>query len=358
MMKIMFAIGQLSNGGAERVVSLLANSLSNNNDVCIVMLIKNEIVYDITETVEVKYCEANSNNRLLRIINRLHGLNKYISQWKPDCIVSFTTEINIYSLFSKHRHIPIIISERNDPYNDPPSYLTRRIRDKVYRKANYFVFQTEDAKKYFDSIIVGKAVVIPNPVSDNLLDARYITKKKKIVTVSRLYKQKNIGMLINAFAKIVQTHPEYSLEVYGDGPLKEELEDMCESLKVSDKVHFEGFCKDVHDRISNAELFVLSSDYEGMSNAMLEAIAMGIPTICTDCPIGGARMVIRNYQNGILVPVNDVNVLADEMTGLIENPNLQHSISENGFKLRYEMSTEKIVNKWQDFILQVYMDQG
>lgn len=354
MKKLVFVIGQLSNGGAERVVSVLANSLSNKYIVTIITLIDSRIEYQIDPQIKVIHIESKTNNKICRVINRFAGLRKKISEINPDIIISFTTEINIYSIFSViGKRVPLIISERNDPYNDPPSTFTRKIRNMVYRWASGYVFQTEDAKNYFSKLIKGPQVVIPNPICTNLPDARKCDKSHKIVTVSRLYEQKNIPMLLNAFKEVYKKYPYYQLEIYGEGPLRSELEKLSRDLGIKDNVSFMGFCKDVHEHIKNAEVFVLTSNYEGMSNAMLEALAMGLPTICTDCPIGGARTIIVNHKNGVLIPVNNTDMLVSELIALISDIGKRESLSNFGFNLRDQLSVESITKKWIDVIEQI-----
>lgn len=350
MKKIMFVIGQLSNGGAERVVSVLANFLANDYKVSVITLIDASIEYNIDSRVTITHIETNTRNKIGRVLKRLHGLKRIIIKVKPDVVISLTTEINIYSIIALiGKRIPLIISERNDPYNDPPSKTTRAIRDIVYRWADGYVFQTNDAKDYFYGKISGPCVVIPNPLSNNLPDARNSEKEKKIVTVSRLYEQKNIPLLLNAFYEIHKLFPEYRLEIYGEGPLEEKLRRIAKELSIDSAIDFKGFCRNVHDQIKSAEIFVLPSNFEGMSNAMLEAIAMGLPTICTDCPIGGARMVIENHKNGVLVPVNDKDSLIKEIVELLNNKSERINIANEGTKLKDRLSVETISKEWLDF---------
>lgn len=358
-MKILFTIGQLSNGGAERVVSILASEFSTRHEVEIVTLISPERVYNIPETVKYTFVDSKTSNRVIRIIRRYKGLKKEINTFLPDIIISFTTEINIYSILARnHKKTPLIISERNDPYNDPPSRITRKIRDAVYKWADGYVFQTEDARDYFKDLITGDQIVIPNPVKQDLPNALITSKEKKIVTVSRLYPQKNIELLIDAFSEVKKLHPEYKLEIYGDGPLRNNLEDRVNSLQLSRDITFEGFCNNVHSRIANASIFCLVSDYEGMSNAMLEALAMGLPTICTDCPIGGAKMLIRDHENGILIPVGDKDKLVDSINQLIENTELGCNLGERAIKLKDELAPNVIANKWIGFINEIVRKNG
>lgn len=354
MKKIVFVIGQLSNGGAERVVSVLANSFISDYEVSIVTVIDPSIEYDIDSRVSIIHINTRATNKIVRIFNRYKELKKIILEQSPDIVISLTTEINIYSIMAlKGISIPLIISERNDPYNDPPSKITRLIRDIVYKWADGYVFQTDDAKKYFEGKVCGPWKIIPNPLNGELPDARKVKKEKKIVTVSRLYIQKNIPLLLSAFAEIHKKYPEYRLEIFGEGPLKEKLQELSDELGICSVVDFKGFCRNVYEQIQSAEIFVLTSNFEGMSNAMLEAIAMGIPSICTDCPIGGARMVITNYKNGILIPVNDKTSLVCEIDYLLSDRKIRKQIADNGYELRNQLSIDVIKKQWMDLIYSI-----
>lgn len=352
MEKIMFVIGQLSNGGAERVVSVLANSFADKGfDVSVVTLIKDEVAYELDKKVNYINIHTAFQNKLLRIASRTSGLRKTIKNIAPDVIIAFTTEINLYAIVAnKFSEIPLIISERNDPYRDPPQKIVRKLRDAMYRNADGFVFQTPDAKAYFSRILKDKGTVIPNPISGNLPERYEGERTKRIVTVSRLYPQKNLGLLIRAFANVHKDFSEYRLEIYGDGYLREELCELTRSMGIWEYVDFKGYQTDVYKKIYDTALFVLPSDYEGISNAMLEALGMGIPVVCTDCPIGGARMFISNYENGILVPVNDEAALTEAMRRILLDKELSDRISANATEICNILSPDKIADKWCGYI--------
>ena len=184
----------------------------------------------------------------------------------------------------------IIVSERNDPRNFQGKTITKLVSRYLMSKADGFVFQTNDAcdfyKKYKD-----RSVVIPNPVADVPVILERLPNEQRdkvIVTAGRLVPQKNHEMLIKAFGKIAYRFPEYKLIIYGEGELKEKLQLLSRDLSMGDRVVFPGSVNDLHEKIKNAELFVLSSDFEGMPNALMEAMAMGITCISTDY-CGGPR---------------------------------------------------------------------
>ena len=237
--------------------------------------------------------------------------------------------------------IPVIISERNDPIKDCPSRIKRLLRSISYQLADGFVFQTEDAKRHFNKKIQSKAVVIPNPVKRDLPYAD--TKKAKIVAAARLTEQKNYPMLLKSFKLFLRDYPEYTLHIYGDGKKKAELVAMCGELKIQNRVIFEGNVPDLHERITDAKMFVLSSNYEGISNSLLEAMAMGLPCVSTDCPCGGSRMLIEDGVSGLLTPVGDDVAFCEAMKKIVDSQELAYRLGREAVKARETYSEETIV---------------
>ena len=157
-------------------------------------------------------------------------------------------------------------------------------------------------------------------------------------------------MLIDAFSIFHNTHLDYSLEIYGIGEEEEKLKALAQKKNISDSVHFMGFSADVNEKMRNASMYVCSSDYEGISNSMLEALGMGIPTISTDCPIGGARQVIRDHENGLLVPVRDIKSLSDAMIEIAEDKELASKLSDNAYLIRQALQIDQIAKRWVNYI--------
>lgn len=350
MKKILFVIGSLDNGGAERVVALLSSELSHlGYEVSIITIIKNNISYEINENVKIIPISITGSG-IRRNFSRLKELRNTVKD--NDVIISFLSTVNIATLISSvGLNKKIILSERNDPAKEPGTKAGRLFRNLLYllNKKCEFVFQTEEAAKYFNSEIQKRSAIIPNPLSK--LPQPYCgIRKRNIVTIARLGPQKNLSLLIRCFFNIQKIYPDYKLDIYGQGPLKKELERQATELGIKDKVNFHGFVRNVHNEILNAGLYVMSSDYEGISNGMLEAIGLGLPVIATDCPIGGARTVIKNNVNGILVPVNDEKAMTRRMLDVIENPSLSLSMSKNAVKIRESLSLENITQQWYKII--------
>lgn len=176
---------------------------------------------------------------------------------------------------------------------------------------------------------------------------RYLgVRRHEIVNFCRLSPQKNIPLLIDAFEILLQDHPDYTLRVYGEGPEKDNLKAYIKEKHLEDKAFIEEFASDIHVRIKDAAIFVSTSDFEGLSNSMLEAMAIGLPTVCTDCDGGGARMMIEDHMNGLLVPKGDNQAVYHAMKEIVEDDTLSDRLSENAEKIKIKLSVDNIVKEW------------
>ena len=349
-MRMLFVTSSLGGGGAERVMSLLINHYYDmGNDIKVVSLVSDRHEYKINSSIENIFV-AKSSNKFVKLFERYLKLKKIVKEYKPDIIISFIAEINIYTLLCTKKDDNVIISERNNPNLDPNSKLIRFVRDKIYRKAKTIVFQTCDARNYFKYITDERCFIIPNPVIGDLPKWNPDSKEKFIFSAGRLTKQKNFPLLINAFYEFHKKHKDYNLVIAGEGEDKEELEKMIESLDIQKNVRLIGFTKDVHKYMSECQMFIQTSNYEGISNALLESLAIGVPTIATDCPIGGSKMIIKNNENGVLIQVNDIVALISAMNNIEENENFKMKISRNARKTRETYSVEKIIKDWDNVI--------
>lgn len=351
--EILFITLHLTNGGAERVASeLIAEWINKGCRVTIVQLMPDMFINSYPMSSDVSYINLTlGSNRLVKLYRGVKYLVKVMRQNPNATVVSFvkttTYVVGIASLFTKNR---IVVSERNDPYSTPQSRIRRMLRNWTFKRADACVFQTPDARDYFLNKVKKEGTVIANPI-DPALPERYEGKrKKKIVAAGRLVTEKNFPMLIKAFALIHDDYPEYKLSVYGRGPLEHELREMVHALKLDDFVEFPGFSDNIYQDMLKCAVYVSSSDYEGMSNSMLEALAMGIPSVVTDCPIGGARMVIKDGINGLLVPVGDEEAMAGAIRKILANEEFAERIGKEAAKIKYEFPVEVIAEKWLNVI--------
>lgn len=348
MKKIVFVTGVLSDGGAERVISVIADSLANQGyDINILTIFGAKNDYLFNPRVNIVPLESKSKNNVYSTIRKLRLMRREIKKINPDIIISFVAIINIYTIISTlFLSKKLIISERNDPYQNPENKYIRFLRNVLYLFADHIVFQTEDAKRYFSSKIQDKGSIIHNPLSSKLPNWEINNSEKVIITASRLTEQKNLPMLIDAFAMIENEFPNYTLKIFGIGDLREILVDYVKKIGLEKKINFQGFTENIHDEMSKASLFVLSSNYEGISNAMLEALAIGVPVISTDSPIGGAKMFIKDNYNGFLVKTGDTKGLASVMRKVLNDKNLAQSISYEAKKIQKILNKDEIINEW------------
>lgn len=360
-MKILFYIGNLRKGGAERVVATLSNKLVEKNEVIIITTTDEKIEYSLNKSIKLfnlKNFDGNKNPLVKNIIY-LKRLKDYIKDIDPDIILGFLPEPSYRLLLLKpFIKTPVIISDRNDPKVEYASLKSRTIMKTLYKKADGFVFQTEEARSYFSKKIQDKSVVIANPVDDKFFNVNYCGENsKEFINVGRLNEQKNQIFLIESFKEIIKKYPDYKLLIYGDGDMKEELSSYIIKNKLNDNVKLCGNVDNIENVLKDKKGFILSSKYEGMPNALMEAMAVGVPCISTDCPCGGPRELIKNNINGLLVKSNDKNELVSAMYKIIENDKMCKKIAMSAKKNMNNYSCDKIVSKWFEFMKEVYKNE-
>lgn len=353
-MNITLFIGGLSGGGAERVVCNLGNHLSKNHKVTILTMSNESPTYQLLNNIErvSLHREEEKDNFIIKNLKRVKRLRGYLKVSETDVyVVMLPVTIALLLLFRKSIDVPIIVAERNDPskiYHK--SKIHKMVMKKLFSKADNYIFQTEDAQQFYLSKLktLKKGVIIPNAVNEDFLSTDFSGKRsKKIVSVGRFTEQKNFPMLINAFSKIIEEFPEYKLEIYGDGPLRKEMETLIKELNLTDKIHMPGYVENIKNRIEDASLFVLPSNFEGMPNALMEAMAMGIPSIATDCPVGGPRFLIKDGENGFLVPVGDSELLAKKIKLLLSDESISKKISKKAQDITKKLHPNLIYGHWE-----------
>lgn len=348
MKKITFLIGSLGGGGAERVTVALADYFCESGyEVFFIVFSKVNNNYEINSKIKVDYLPENTGKSAIFL--RIKELKRILKNQAPDYVISLGLGYQYLILGNLLNKYKFILSERNAPqffYN----WYEKIYVKYSYKKAYRVVFQTEDAKLYYGKSLEKKSKVIANPITSSIPSPYDGVRDKRIVAVNRLSQQKNIFMLLRAMKRVLDVFPEYILEIYGKGEQQAELEKFSKELKISDNVKFMGQKANVQTYIVNASVFVSSSDYEGMSNSMLEAMAIGLPVVCTDCPIGGARTVIKNNINGILTPVGDDKKFADAIIDLLSNPKKADKLGKNASLLREKLSAEIIAKKWEKLL--------
>ncbi len=346
--KILIFIGSMSRGGAERVISIISNDLAERGwDVSVCMLLSNSVDYRLSDKIKIVDLSGKTSSRLKHIPNWIFGIRKLVKNEKPDVILSFVARINIIvqlaCLGLKER---IIVSERNDPYSDGRSKLVDMLTYWLYPKADAVVFQTKRAEGYFEKRRLKNTYIITNPISVECCAGTPV--KGKIVSVGRLMPQKNHKLLIDSVVEVHKSLPYVQLFIYGEGNMREELEEYTHTLEADNYVHFMGNVLNIHEKISDAELFVLSSDYEGLSNALLEAMMMGLPCISTTC--AGSDEYIESGENGILVPVKSREDMTSAIFKVLENDELRTKLKNNAINKASDYKKEKVIKMWYTLI--------
>lgn len=386
-----FLIKTMLGGGAERVISLISRAaVQSGNNVTLILThqSKSEAVLDnIDGSINVvslpdelkKQKSSEFSPKIIMLLARLAGktgfkekslMMKYLSrnyscvQWLKQYFVKYNISTAVaflydsifLTLLAKNKDTKVIISERGDPQQSSGSKTTMTLIKKLFPKADDFVFQSPDVQEWYKQNTPVRGKVIFNPIKPDLPEPYCGERKKRIVNFCRISAQKNLIMLADAFAEFHKDFPDYELDIIGD-PVGNNADGYIDSVVehirktgCEDRIHILPAVKDIHSVIKDYAMFVSSSDFEGMSNSMLEAMAMGLPCVCTDCPAGGARAVIKDGENGMLTPVGDSHALYLAMKKVIENPDLAEKLSENAVKIRKEQSAEKITEEWMELI--------
>lgn len=339
-------------GGAERQIVMLSNEMAmRGHEVHMIVLNEFKAPYSISDKVTIHDLSWKEKGKF-SVFKRFLTFRENIKKIKPDITISYNLQGAYFSLLiGKSVCGKILYSERGDPYDSEYSGLLGKVRDYTCRHVDALVFQSEGAKDFFtiekkqSSIVIHNSVTVPQ-------DQYPIAEKRdnRIVTVGRLHPQKNPHLLLNAFSKIASKYPDIQLDFYGDGEMHDELQDKINHLGLEHRVTLHPSRKDIFDCIRTARLFVLPSDYEGMPNALMEAMSLGLPCISADCRPGGARTLIEDGKNGFIVPVRNTNALADKISYLLDNPDIAEQIANEARHLGETHTNEVIFDKWNKFL--------
>ena len=350
-MRICFCVDSMGSGGAERVVANLANYFSSTYkyDVSIIIVSGREknSFYQLNDEVSL-YAICENEPKKVKAFQRIKRLKRAILEIKPDLVISFLPHISIYSHFALRRtRIPHIVSERNDPTQFPKSKVAKLLRNYVFKRASAVVCQTNMAKAYFSKKIQNKTTIIFNPVSDYVEYHAYEKYDKTIIATGRLEPQKNYYCLLDGFNLFKKEHPDFALRIYGSGGLKDNL---CEYIGKNNilGVCFEGNSNTWISDNKACFAYVLSSDFEGMPNSLLEALCAGIPCISTDCRVGGPKELIRNGENGFLIKCKDPYAIYKVLNMLYADSALRKKITLANLNLKSKFSLENICKKWNE----------
>lgn len=356
--KILFVLPRMNNGGTERVASILANHLCRTYDITLLVLVSDTSFYPLEK--EVRFVSANfainRTSKGARIIslarnfgNAVCFVRREIRERRPQIVFSLLPEADIITTLALTgvQGVYHVSSERNDP--------TVRNRwgqfalNQIYRRCSCFVCQSQSVACWYNNIPQENKVIIPNPVDfDHYPPPVPESQQTRVVAVGRLRPQKNFDLLIDSFSAIAPRYSEVQLDIYGEGPLREHLQGKIHTLGLDGRVNLRGASKQVLTDIRDAAVFVMSSDYEGFPNALVEAIAMGLPVISTDFASGVAREII-NPAIGLVVPCGDRDAMASALDDLLSHPERRAEMRKNGRKAVELFACDRVIDTWDRF---------
>lgn len=350
-------ISSLRKGGSERVLVNLAEYLAGQGwRVTMVTQYRGEVEYPLPDGASRVFSEITQEEagkgRAGNFLARFRKLRGIWKRERPDVILSFIGKNNVMALLtSAFLGIPVAVSVRGEPKEEYASASLRFLAKILFGRAAGIILQSERAKDFFPEGIRKKAVVLKNPLNPDFVRRPYDgEREKEIVAVGRVDANKNHEMIIRAFGKIAEHFPEYRLTIYGDGVLRGELIRLAEELGLSGRISLPGPVSDVADRIWRSGMFVLASYSEGMPNTLLEAMCMGLPVISTNCSGGGAAELIRDGENGRLVPPGDTDALAEAMAAWMEDPEEAKACGLAASGLLEGYRPDAVARTWMDYL--------
>ncbi|MBR1547399.1 MAG: glycosyltransferase [Prevotella sp.] len=349
LMKVFMLIKWLHNSGAPKMFMWLANALAKQGHEVRVCTYQNQYEGNLSPNVE----HVDFTNEHRGFFGRIARIRKEIKVFQADVSISFLLDANVYSVLACYGlKTKSVICERNDPFK--PKYYKLKFWKPWFRLADGAVFQLPKVATYYNNI-KSRTAIIPNPVDRTELEVKksFTARDDEIVTVGRIdIFQKRHDVLVEAFAEFRETHPTYRLTIYGGGEDKDvrQLKSMIKQLGVEDAVCLAGAVANSTERILNAKMFVLSSDFEGIPNALIEAMSVGLPCISTDCRPGGARLLIENGKNGLVVAPGNASALTEKMLYLAENPDAADSMGREAREISEKFAPEKIIKQWEDYL--------
>jgi len=359
-MHIACMIGSLARGGSERVMrNLMSYMVEKGHQVTLVTQYKKQDEYPLNSQVKRIISDITpeevGKSRLLNFYRRYRKLRNIWKMEKPDVILVFIGKNNIMTLLTSWGlHIPVVVSVRADPNQEYPSGWMRFAARHLFRKAAGVVLQTRECAQFFPDPVKEKVVILRNPINSEFFEEPYDGEREHtIIVVGRMDEQKNHQLLIRAFALLASEYPDYRVILYGSGEKEGMLRQLVRDLQIENRVEFAGVVSDVVGHIKKAGVFVMPSKSEGMPNALIEAMILGIPVISTDCPCGGPRDLIDHGKNGLLTPVDDVEKMKENLQFLLNDSQNAYQMGQNARKTTDIYREEIVYREWMDYLMSV-----
>jgi glycosyltransferase involved in cell wall biosynthesis len=351
--RIALVIGSLAGGGAERVLSALAAHWSRaGHDVSVLTIGSSDTdVYALAPGVRrvalgLYNPSAHPGQGLVRGIRRVAVLRRTIRRIRPDVVVSFLTPTNVAAILACWgTHVPVVVSERVDPQLKAGT-IWSALRRALYPTAAGVVVQNESIASWARRFC-SRVHVIPNLVvrPERRAEPGRDHGPMRLVAMGRLMPQKGFDLLVDAFARVAPAHPDWSLTILGEGPQRAELETLVVRSRLQGRVLMPGRVADPVPELLKAQAFVLPSRFEGFPNALIEAMACGLPPVAFDCPSGPAD-IISHGTNGLLVAAGDVTALAAALSRMMGSATERARMGEEAREFTRLLSPERVLPRW------------
>jgi glycosyltransferase involved in cell wall biosynthesis len=359
--RLVMVISGLQAGGAERVMSSLANYWADVGwDVHLMTLDGTDVLpfYSLDPRVthhrlDVSQRASNLLSGTIHIGCKIHRLRAAIRRVSAEVVISFLDDVNIITVLATRRlQLPVIVCVRTDPRAYRLRYPWRLLRPWAYRRATCVVAQTQAALDYFSASIRRGGSVIPNPVVPVPEFARHhygtcSGRGRVVLAMGRLQREKGFDCLIEAFAKIAGTHSDWTLEIWGEGRERQQLEMMIGQFGLQGRIRLPGLTRDPAEKMRRADLFILSSRYEGFPNVLCEAMASGLPVIAADCRSGPSD-IVRDGVDGVLVPPENSHALARAMDRLMSNDAERTRLASAATEVLHRFSLSVVMSEWTE----------
>lgn len=360
--RVLWVVSSLSAGGAERIIAELANGFAERGHEVALMTLSTALHdhYQLGEHVRrmslgQTWASTSAWHRLLSNLQLCQSIRHAVLDYKPDIVISFIDQNNVRVLASLvGTGIPVIVSERTDPRRHIQSHLWTFARSFFYPMADRLVVQTEAVANWAVGIIRKTRVrIIENPV--RLMPSPLPFKNREghtILGVGRLDHPKGFDLLLHGFAMSGLAQQGVELTILGDGPERETLQTLARALGIEHAFNLPGVVADPEIWMARATVFVLPSRYEGFPNALLESMAMGCPSIATNCN-SGPRDIIKHDVNGWLIPVDDRQALSEALLLMFGDPDLRARLGLAAVKVRERYSKARILQEWERVVEEV-----
>ena len=330
-MKLTLISSSLNVGGAERVMSIIANYWAAKGWQITILTFDDGSeppFYALDKRIDYRPLgianrEGYNIATVMDNLRRIRILKKAIVASRPNVAISFVNTTNIMTLLAcRGLKIPTIVSEHVYPSFGGLNKACQLLQNWTYRRANLITVQTHSALSFFPLAQGYNTCVIPNPVvtpATETIESKLYTDDRHLLAIGKLIPQKGFDLLIKAFAQVSDPHPEWTLTILGEGEMRSELEDLCLQLGLQDRVYLPGIVKNIDAHLRKADIFALTSRFEGFPLSLCEAMACGVPVIAADC-LSGPREIIHNGIDGLLVVPENVDALSVGLDRLMSDP--------------------------------------